>query len=215
MTVASRIPAARVAAIFLAASGMMTAAGTHATMAQANPTLTNVIPASEAATIQARITAIDTATRTVTLRGAADRSVSVVAGPAVRLELLKVGDTVNAQYYRSVGFMVVPAQGGNGTPAAPADQVTAVMARPVQAPGGIGVSLTKISGTVVGVDLAAHRIDIVNPSGGGVYTIDVTDPARIAMLSQLGIGDTVTAVISQAVAISIQPAGKSWLQRLL
>jgi hypothetical protein len=77
------------------------------------------------------------------------------------------------------------------------------------------VSLTKISGTVVGMDLAAHSIDVVNPSGGGIYTIDVTDPARIAMLSHLKIGDRVTAVISQALAVSIQPAPKSWLKRLL
>ncbi len=89
------------------------------------------------------------------------------------------------------------------------------MATPAQTPGGVGVSLTKISGSVVSIDVAAHSIDIVNPSGGGIYTIDVTNPARIAMLSQLKIGDTVTAVVSQALAVSIEPAPKSWLRRLL
>jgi hypothetical protein len=38
----------------------------------------------------------------------------------------------------------------------------------------------------------------------------VTDPARIAMLSQLKVGDTITAVVSQALAVSIDPAPKSW-----
>ena len=82
--------------------------------------------------------------------------------------------------------------------------------QPAQAPGGIGVRETKISGLVVGVDLAANSIDIVNPSGGGVYTINVTDPSRQALLETLKVGDTITAVVSQALAVSITPAPKSW-----
>jgi hypothetical protein len=88
--------------------------------------------------------------------------------------------------------------------------MTQLTAQPAQAPGGVGVHLTKLQGLVVGIDMAAHSIDVVNPSGGGVYTIDVTDPARIAMLSQLKVGETITAVISQALAVSIEPASKSW-----
>ena len=44
----------------------------------------------------------------VTLMGASGAKVTVTAGPLVRLELLKVGDTVNAKYYRSVAFVVKP-----------------------------------------------------------------------------------------------------------
>jgi hypothetical protein len=58
--------------------------------------------------------------------------------------------------------------------------------------------------------MAAHSVDLVNPSGGGVYTVDVTDPERIKMLGSLKVGDTVTAVISQALAVSIEPASTSW-----
>ena len=71
-------------------------------------------------------------------------------------------------------------------------------------------ALTKVQGLVVGIDEAAHSLDLVNPSGGGIYTIEVTDPARIAMLSQVDVGDTITAVVSQALAVSIEPAPKSW-----
>jgi len=201
---------ARVAAIALAASGVAVTAWPHEAGAQANPTLTNVIPDSESATLQAKIIAIDPQARRVSLRGRSGETVSVVAGPAVRLEMLKVGDTVNAQYYRSVAFMVASPRGGNGTPAPTNDEMKVAMARPVQTPGGVGVSMMKISGTVIGVDMAAHRIDLVNPTGGGIYTIDVTDPSRIAMLSQLKVGDRVTAVISESLAVSIKPARKSW-----
>jgi hypothetical protein len=178
-------------------------------MAQNNPTLTSVVPQSEAVTLQAKIAAINPATRAVTLSGASGNAVTVTAGPAVRLDMLKVGQRVNAQYYRSVGFAVNGPQGGNGTPVTD-DQMTQMIAQPVQAPGGVAVRLTKIQGTVVGIDLAAHSVDVVKPSGGGVYTIDVTDPARIAMLNRLKVGDTVTAVVSEALAVSIEPAPRSW-----
>lgn len=181
------------------------AAPTRHAAAQANPTLTNVIPPSESATLTARITAINRKTRAITLASASGERVTVTAGPAVRLEKLKVGDRVTAQYYRSVAFMLSPPTGGNGTPAN-TDQVAELVAQPAQAPGGVGVRLTKISGTVVGIDMAAHRLDLVNPSGGAIFTVDVTDPSRISMLSSLKVGDTITAVVSQALAVSIEPA---------
>lgn len=175
--------------------------------AQGNPTYTNVVPQSEAATIHAKITAINPDTRQVTLQGRAGNSVTLTAGPAVRLHLLKVGQVVNAQYYRSVGFMVTPA--GGAATAANQNEVSQMIARPAEAPGGIGVQLTKVSGTVVGIDMASHSVDLVDPSGGGIYTIDVTDPARMAMLADLKVGDTITAVVSQVLAVSIEPAPKS------
>ena len=83
-------------------------------------------------------------------------------------------------------------------------------AQPAQAPGGGGVRLTRVSGTVVGIDIAAHSVDLVNPAGGDIYTVDVTEPPRIAMLGTLNPGDTITAVISQAMPVSIDPAPKRW-----
>src|SRR5208282_6104248 len=132
---------------------------------------------------------------------ASGNAVTVVAGPLVRLDMLKVGDRVNAKYYRSIGFVVNPPAGGSGVPVSN-DQMTQITAQPAQAPGGVGVRLTKVSGTVVGIDLLDHRVDLINPSGGGVYTLDVTDPARIAMLASLKVGDTITAVVSEAMAVS-------------
>jgi len=203
------LPTAAAATLIACAAPGLSIALSHVAAAQGNPTLSNVIPNSESATLQARITAINAKTRAVTLVGASGDKVTVIAGPAVRLEKLKVGDRINAQYYRSVAFIVRPPTGGNGTPVSD-DQITQVIAQPAQAPGGVGVTLVKISGTVVGIDLAAHRLDLVSPSGGGVYTIDVTDPSRIAMLGSLKVGDTITAAVSQAFAISIERAPKRW-----
>ena len=177
----------------------------HSAAAQDNPVVTNVVPESEAVAIYAKIQSIDPATRKVALLGRSGRSITVTAGPIVRLDLLKVGDTVNAKYYRSVAFFVSGPRGDNSTPPSP-DESAQVISRPAQAPGGVGVRLTKMSGLVVGIDMAAHRIDVVDPSGGGVYTVDVTDTSRIPMLGQLKVGDTITAVVSETLAVSIEPA---------
>jgi hypothetical protein len=194
------------AAALIACTALSTlGAPMHQAAAQANPTVSNLIPPSESATINARITSINRGTRAVTLAGASGERVTVTAGPAVRLEKLKVGDRVTMQYYRSVAFMLNAPTGGNGTPVNN-DQIAELIAQPAQAPGGVGVRLTKISGTVVGIDMAAHRLDLVNPSGGAIFTVDVTDPSRIAMLGSIKVGDTITAVISQAVAVSVEPA---------
>jgi hypothetical protein len=172
-------------------------------------TIQNAVPQSEEVTLQAKIKHINTATREIVLENASGDKVTVTAGPLVRLNLLKVGDTVNAQYYRSVAFLVSGPTGGNGTPVSN-DQIAATVARPASAPGGVAIAVTKISGTVVGIDLASNTINVVNPTGGRVYTLDVTDPNRQAMLSTLNVGDTVTAVVSQTLAVSVTPATKHW-----
>jgi hypothetical protein len=50
---------------------------------------------------------------------------------------------------------------------------------------------------------------MVNPQGGQVFTFHVTDPDRQARLPMLKVGDTITAVVSETLAVSIQPAPKS------
>jgi hypothetical protein len=198
------LPTIAMATVIAGAASVLVVASTHPGATQGNPTLTNIVPESEAVTVHAKIKEINHATRAVTLVGASGNSLTVTAGPVVRLELLKVGDNVNAKYYRSVGFVVNPPTGSSGTPVSD-NQMTSMLARPTQGPGGVGLRLTKMSGTVVGINLTAHSIDVVDPSGGGVYTVDVTDPARIAMLGSLKVGDTITAVISEVLAVLIDP----------
>ncbi len=169
----------------------------------------NAIPQSEQVVFQAKIKKINLKTRAVTLEGANGQKVTVTAGPLVRLNLLKDGDTVNAKYYRSVAFMVNGPTGGNGTPVSN-DQMAAAVAQPATAPGGVAIAVVRISGTIVSIDLSSNSIDIVNPSGGQIYTLDVTDPARQAMLPSLNVGDTITAVVSQTLAVEITPAKKRW-----
>ena len=171
---------------------------------QTRTELSNLIPQDAAVIIQAKIKTIDPATRRVTLDGRSGRSITLVAGPNVRLEMLKEGDAVEAQYYRSVAFFV--SQPGSKVPE---DEISHVITRPTEAPGGIGTQVTRVSGLVVGIDLTAHSVDLVNPQGGAVFTVNVVDPSRQARLPELKVGDTITAVVSEALAVSIQPS-KGW-----
>jgi hypothetical protein len=172
--------------------------------AQQHPVLKNVIPESASMTLQAKITAVNPSTREVALQGRSGNTVTVTAGPVVRLDMLKIGDTVNAQYYRSVASGISASKGGNEAPRSK-DEMVEMTDQPAEAPGGAGVRLIRAQGPIVAIDRASNRFDVVNPSGGGVYTIEVTNPERIAQLSEVRVGDTITAVVSQAVAVSIEP----------
>jgi hypothetical protein len=205
MRFSTLIHGAAMAAVIGSTAPLLSAVLPSTAMAQNNPTLTNVVPESAAVIFVAKIRSIDRATREVVLVGRSGTAVRVIAGPAVRLEMLKPDDTVNVKYYRSIAFAIAAPQSSGGA-AQPDASMTAILARPAEAPGGVGVRLTKVSGLVVGIDMAAHSVDLVPPSGGGVYTIVVTNPQRIAALSQLRVGDTVTAAVSEALAVSIEPA---------
>lgn len=75
----------------------------------------------------------------------------------------------------------------------------------------MSMRLTQISGLVVGIRPAAHAVDVVNPTGG-VYTILANDPSRATLINTLKVGDMVTAVVSPAIATSIER--ESGLRRL-
>lgn len=162
------------------------------------------MPLPAAVTIQAKITAINPQTRAGTLTGANGNSVTITAGSPVDLRRLNVGDTVNVQYARSTAMLLLLP----GAPV-PDNEVARAAARNLQTPGGDVLTLIRVSTTVVGIDLATNSIDVVNRSKGVVLTVVVIHPARIAMLPQLQIGDIITAVVSQSLAVSITPAPKS------
>jgi hypothetical protein len=166
---------------------------------QPNP-ITSPVPAPEAKTFHAKVTAINAQAGTVGLAGANGQKLTLKVAPTVDLSQLKVGDIVNAKYYRSVVFVV-------STPGAPVpeNEIIRVTAQPVRTAGDDVLQLTRITATVVGIDLAAHSVDVVDPSGGAVRTVVVTDPARIAALPKLKVGDNVTVVVSQALLVNLTP----------
>ncbi|HEY1413756.1 MAG TPA: hypothetical protein VGF36_16540, partial [Rhodopila sp.] len=158
--------------------------------AQANPTMTNVVPDGGEFAAQGKIQALDPGAMTLTLAPESGSPVPMTVAPAVDLSSVSVGDVANVHYTRSVTFVV-------GSANVPVGQVPATsnVGEVAQTPGGIGPGAAVIVGRVVKLN-GPNSFDVVNPSGGGVYTIKTTNPTREAAIGLLKVGDSITVSVS-------------------
>jgi Cu/Ag efflux protein CusF len=159
---------------------------------------------SGAVTVRATVKSIDLATRHVTLVGPEGNPFTLKIGDLARnLDQVHVGDQVRAAYYRSVVFVL-------SAPNAPlpADSIAAAAASAPKGdlPAGAAMNRVTITGLVVGVDPAAHTLQMIDPTGGEIHTIAVTDPQRQAQLQNIKVGDTITTYITEALLVSVDRA---------
>jgi len=161
------------------------------------------IGASDTVSLRAKVTAIDLDTRMVTLVGPQGRSLTLKVSDEVRnLPQVKPGDTVNLVYHASVTYVLSP-RGSK----LPNDSLIAAGARaaPGQMPAAaVGANIV-LTSTVVGVDLAGHKLQLIDPSGGLVRTVDVVTADGQQSMKMIRVGDTITGVVSQALAIAVEP----------
>jgi hypothetical protein len=154
--------------------------------------------------VDARITAVDAAARTVTLANTNGTTTVRKVSPSVaNFAQARVGDMV------SLGME---------------DKLTFVLSRPnAQVPSARDVSATVVAGGsggglagataqqsignwwVTGVDTQANTISVVAPGGGEVRTYNVTTAEGRAQLPRVKAGDYLTAIDSQIAVISITP----------
>jgi hypothetical protein len=160
---------------------------------------------SETTNVRATVTAIDQATRKVTLTGSDGKSITITAGPEVQnLAQVKPGDILLLRQVTSVTYVLSPH--GSKTPPNQA-AVTAVRAEPGELPaGGIGAERI-VSGVVVGVDQAAKTISLVDPSGGLIRTIHVRNPRAQAQLPNIQPGDRITGIFRDVIVGVVQNPG--------
>ena len=151
--------------------------------------------------VTATITAIDKATRDVTLKGPKGNEVTVTAGPEVKkFDTLKVGDQVDVQY---VEALTLELKKGGGMVVARTEQKGAVGAKPgEQRAGAVGRQVTIVA-DVVAVDPARQVITLKGPK----RTVDlkVADPEQFKRIAK---GDQVEATFTQALALAVEPAVK-------
>ncbi len=154
--------------------------------------------------LDARITAVDPAARTVSLaftNGAtATRNVSqAVADFGAR----KVGDMVSVGFEDTLTFVL---SGPNvATPRSRDTSVTATASATGMGAAGVSASESIGSWWVVGVNTAANTISLVNPAGGEVRTYNVTTQAGREQLPRVKVGDSLTAINTQVLVVSITP----------
>jgi hypothetical protein len=191
MRPAIRILTALAAGIVLAAP---LAAPTPALAADAAPV--KALGTSVSAT--GTITAIDMATRHVTIRSAEGDEETFVAGKSVRLEKAKVGDQVQLDYSVAVAVSV---KKGGGAPVVRTEAASATRSASSATPAIHATTHTTIVADVLGVDQATQMLKLKGPEG---HVVDVKVRDKKA-LADVAVGDQVVADVTEAVAVSLKP----------
>ncbi len=189
--------------IALALAGSFTAAGSA--FAQSAPGTTPIVGLSTVTTysVGGRVTAIDPATRMVTLTLPSGATVNHKVSAAVQnLGVVKVGDQVFVGYEEKLGFVL---SGPNARPPRDRDSSVVVGASGPKAEAGVAANQMVANWWVVGVDAGAGTLSLVNPAGGQVRSYSVSTAEARAQLPRVKAGDYLTAVDSLILVVSITP----------
>jgi hypothetical protein len=163
--------------------------------AQTPGTVTKSDMVSASATIQA----IDSTTRSVTLRTEKGEEDTFKVGPDMkRFDELKVGDKVKVTYYESIVFQL---RKPGEKPTAPADDV-AISAAKGKLPGGTVSAQQKTTVTVKAIDPKVPSITVVTEDGRTV-TRKVDNPKN---LEGVKVGDRIDITYTQALLVGIDRA---------
>jgi hypothetical protein len=148
------------------------------------------------------IVSIDSTYRIVTLKTASGKNVEVVAGPEVKnFDQLKVGQKVKAEYTEALSLELK--KGGGGVRGM-SEKGGGVQAAPGAKPGAAGARQVTVLADVVKVDSKTHLVTLKGP-GGNYVDLHVEDPEQLKNIKK---GDQVEAVYTEAVAVTVEPAGK-------
>ena len=155
-------------------------------------------------TLTASVEAIDPATREVTLKGPLGNTATFTVDKRVkRLDEVKVGDLVRADYYIAIAAEVrKPTAEELKHPLVVLD--AAGKAPPGTSPAAGGLRRFKVVTTIEGLDRPTQTVTVKGPRGN-YLTARVADPSR---LTQVRIGDTILVTYTEALAISLEKAEK-------
>jgi len=181
--------------IALAAGFAIAGAGTSPAFA-ADATPVKAVGKSVSAT--GTITAIDMATRHVTIRSAEGEEETFVADKSVRLEKAKVGDQVQVDY--SVAVAVSLKKGG-GAPVVRTEAASASRTPSSATPGLHASTTTTVVADVLGVDQANQMVKLKGPEGN-VVDVKVREKKNMA---DVAVGDQVIVEMTEAVAVNLKP----------
>ncbi|HEV3181877.1 MAG TPA: hypothetical protein VGY90_03575 [Steroidobacteraceae bacterium] len=151
---------------------------------------------------KATVTAIDPATREVTIQG--DKGpVTVQASPDVKnFNNLKVGDQVLVSYYQGTAAQIV--KGGKKV-SDPAVSTFAYGNSPGMKPaGGVGASAT-VTVKIQDINLPTNTVAFTK-SDGTTHIVQVKSPEMQKFIRELKPGDTVEVTFTDSLAVSVIPA---------
>jgi len=165
------------------------------------PTAPGPAAAASVVRITASVEGVDAANRTVTLKGPRGRVVTLPVGPEVtNFDQIKAGDIVVVRYLEALSLELKKSASGvrerteiqSVAPAKPGERPAAAEAR----------QLTVVA-DVVGVD--PKRQIVTLRAAKRMIDLKVRDPDQLKLIK---VGDQVEATYTEAVALSVEPAGK-------
>ena len=148
--------------------------------------------------VKAKIVALDSTSRLVTLQDDSGESETIYAGPEVkRFDALKVGDVVTFRYYESIVYAIKKP----GAPAstAPADATKVVRSEGAK-PGATISQQQTATVQVKALDPKKRSITVLTEDGRTV-SFQVEDPKN---LKGVAVGDKVEITYTTAVMITVQ-----------
>ena len=146
---------------------------------------------------RATITAIDAATRTITLKGEKDEYELEVSPEVKDFDKLKVGDVVVATYTQSIAAHI--AAPGEATPGV----TGSVKANPIEKGNASASREVTASLKVEAVDTKANTVTL-SAGNGHSQTVQVTNPKVQERLKTLKPGDVVVITYNEALALKLQ-----------
>jgi hypothetical protein len=149
--------------------------------------------------LKATVDSVDHRSRSLTLRSADDRTVTLKVGPEVRnFSQIQKGDTVEIDYFEAVAFEVrQPTQEERELAGVTVDIAMAAEkgAKPAAILGGERVDIL----TVAGIDLKKEAITLNGPNGP--VTVKAKYPENLKVVK---VGDTVVVKTSELLAAGIR-----------
>jgi Cu/Ag efflux protein CusF len=154
---------------------------------------------SRAQSVKATVEAIDLATRMVTLKRQDGKAITFRVDDRVKnLPQVKVGDLVYVDYYESVAIHVSKPDGGGAYGGTSSNLETA---KPGEKPGGIAEKQVTLVATVAAI--ASDKTSVTLKGQDGTKVFPVKDPENLTGVS---VGDQVTVIATQALAVSVEKA---------
>ncbi len=159
------------------------------------------VAVAEATRVSAVVTALDQATRRITLKGPKALVLEVVASDEVRnFDQIKVGDELVVKFIQAVSLEL---KKGSGIREHSEISETA-RAKPGEKPAGAVANQVTIVADVIDVNPKKKTITLKGPKGNTVE-LNVKNPDHFKVVKK---GDQVEAVYIEALAVAVEPAPK-------
>ena len=145
---------------------------------------------------EATVTAIDPATRIITLTSPEGKQVTFKAGPAVRnFDQIHVGDTVRATTTEALAVALYP----KGTQPNAGESTTVAVAPKGGQPGALMVDTTEVTAKILAIDPQSRTVVLQFPDGTKKVKV-----GNDVDLTGVKVGEDVTARLTQSLAIKVE-----------